>query len=236
MLVRGFPAAAFDTNCWVVAPAAGEECVVIDPGIGVEQQLDEVLRERQPAAGRGAAHARPPRPHLLRHPGLRRQGHPGLDPPGRPRAARRPDEGPVAGEPDDVRRPAGVDRARRRRPARPRRAARARRAALRRRLRARPHARLGRVPYAGGRRRGRGRAAGDVLRRRAVPGLHRTHRPARRLVGADAAVAGAGRADRAGRDRRLLRSRRRAPRSAASARPTRSCRTSPTRAPPSRGL
>ena len=44
MLVRGFPAAAFDTNCWVVAPAAGEECVVIDPGIGVESQLDEVLR------------------------------------------------------------------------------------------------------------------------------------------------------------------------------------------------
>ena len=44
MLVRGFPAAAFGTNCWVVAPAAGEECVVIDPGIGVEAQLDEVLR------------------------------------------------------------------------------------------------------------------------------------------------------------------------------------------------
>ncbi|MCW2571176.1 MAG: hydroxyacylglutathione hydrolase [Frankiales bacterium] len=45
MLVRGFPAAAFDTNCWVVAPAAGEECVVIDPGIGVEATLDEVLRQ-----------------------------------------------------------------------------------------------------------------------------------------------------------------------------------------------
>jgi glyoxylase-like metal-dependent hydrolase (beta-lactamase superfamily II) len=44
VLVRGFPAAAFDTNCWVVAPAAGEECIVIDPGIGVEAQLDEVLR------------------------------------------------------------------------------------------------------------------------------------------------------------------------------------------------
>ena len=44
MFVRGFPAAAFDTNCWVVAPAEGEECVVIDPGIGVEPDLDEVLR------------------------------------------------------------------------------------------------------------------------------------------------------------------------------------------------
>ena len=45
MLVRGFPAAAFDTNCWVVAPAEGEQCVVVDPGIGVEQQLDDLLRE-----------------------------------------------------------------------------------------------------------------------------------------------------------------------------------------------
>ena len=52
MLVRGFPAAAFDTNCWVVAPAPGEQCVVIDPGIGVEDELDAVLREHklQPVA------------------------------------------------------------------------------------------------------------------------------------------------------------------------------------------
>lgn len=47
MLVRGFPAAAFDTNCWVVATGAGEECVVIDPGIGVEAMLDDVLREHR---------------------------------------------------------------------------------------------------------------------------------------------------------------------------------------------
>ena len=45
MLVRGFPAQAFDTNCYVVAPAPGEQCVVVDPGIGVEQQLDDLLRE-----------------------------------------------------------------------------------------------------------------------------------------------------------------------------------------------
>lgn len=45
MLVRGFPAQAFDTNCWVVAPAVGEQCVVIDPGIGVVDQLDALLRE-----------------------------------------------------------------------------------------------------------------------------------------------------------------------------------------------
>jgi len=52
VLVRGFPAQAFDTNCYVVAPGPGEQCVVVDPGIGVEAQLDEVLREQrlQPVA------------------------------------------------------------------------------------------------------------------------------------------------------------------------------------------
>lgn len=48
----GFPAAAFATNCFVIAPAQGEECLVIDPGIGVVDRLDEVLREHRlrPAA------------------------------------------------------------------------------------------------------------------------------------------------------------------------------------------
>ncbi len=32
MLIAGFPAGAWGTNCYVVAPAAGEECVIIDPG------------------------------------------------------------------------------------------------------------------------------------------------------------------------------------------------------------
>jgi hydroxyacylglutathione hydrolase len=52
VLVRGFPAQAFDTNCYVVAPAPGEQCVVVDPGIGVEAQLDDLLREHrlQPVA------------------------------------------------------------------------------------------------------------------------------------------------------------------------------------------
>ncbi len=52
MLVRGFPAAAFGTNCWVVAVAEGEQCLVIDPGIGVEPELDALLaRHRlQPVA------------------------------------------------------------------------------------------------------------------------------------------------------------------------------------------
>lgn len=52
MLVVSFPAAAFATNCYVVAPAAGEECLVVDTGIGVVDRLDEVLREHRlrPAA------------------------------------------------------------------------------------------------------------------------------------------------------------------------------------------
>ncbi|ADU48358.1 MBL fold metallo-hydrolase [Intrasporangium calvum] len=43
MLTIAFPALAFDTNCYVLAPAAGEECVIVDPGIGVEETLREVL-------------------------------------------------------------------------------------------------------------------------------------------------------------------------------------------------
>jgi hydroxyacylglutathione hydrolase len=47
VLITGFPAAAFGTNCYVVAPEAGAECVVVDPGIGVVDQLDEVLAEHR---------------------------------------------------------------------------------------------------------------------------------------------------------------------------------------------
>lgn len=47
MLITGFPAAAFGTNCYVVAPAAGEECVVVDPGVEVTARLDEVLAEHR---------------------------------------------------------------------------------------------------------------------------------------------------------------------------------------------
>ncbi|RJL33980.1 MBL fold metallo-hydrolase [Bailinhaonella thermotolerans] len=47
MLVAGFPAGAFATNCYVVAPAAGEECVVVDPGQNAVAELDEVLREHR---------------------------------------------------------------------------------------------------------------------------------------------------------------------------------------------
>lgn len=52
MLITGFPAQAFGTNCYVVAAGPGEQCVVVDPGIGVLDQLDQVLAEHRlhPAA------------------------------------------------------------------------------------------------------------------------------------------------------------------------------------------
>lgn len=52
MLTIGFPAAAFGTNCYVVAPAPGEECLIVDPGIGVEEAVREVVAQHRlrPAA------------------------------------------------------------------------------------------------------------------------------------------------------------------------------------------
>ncbi len=45
MLTIGFPAAAFGTNCFVLAPAEGEECLIVDPGVGVVDQLRDVLAQ-----------------------------------------------------------------------------------------------------------------------------------------------------------------------------------------------
>lgn len=52
MLVAGFPAAMFGTNCYVLATGPGQECIVVDPGIGVLDQLGDVLAEHrlQPVA------------------------------------------------------------------------------------------------------------------------------------------------------------------------------------------
>jgi hydroxyacylglutathione hydrolase len=47
VLVAGFPAEAFGTNCYVVAAAPGEQCVVVDPGIGVTARLDDLLAEHR---------------------------------------------------------------------------------------------------------------------------------------------------------------------------------------------
>ncbi len=52
MLVAGFPAGAFAANCYVVAPAPGQECVIIDPGQDAEPGIAEILTEHRlrPAA------------------------------------------------------------------------------------------------------------------------------------------------------------------------------------------
>jgi glyoxylase-like metal-dependent hydrolase (beta-lactamase superfamily II) len=52
LLIAGFPAGSFGTNCYVIAPAAGERCVVVDPGQDAVDGVAELLREHRlrPAA------------------------------------------------------------------------------------------------------------------------------------------------------------------------------------------
>jgi glyoxylase-like metal-dependent hydrolase (beta-lactamase superfamily II) len=47
VLVTGFPAGAFAANCYVIAPAPGEECVIVDPGQDAEDGIEEILREHR---------------------------------------------------------------------------------------------------------------------------------------------------------------------------------------------
>jgi glyoxylase-like metal-dependent hydrolase (beta-lactamase superfamily II) len=47
VLVAGFPAGSFQTNCFVVAPDEGGPCVVVDPGQEAEEPLRKVLAERR---------------------------------------------------------------------------------------------------------------------------------------------------------------------------------------------
>jgi hydroxyacylglutathione hydrolase len=42
VLIAGFPAGAFAANCYVVAPAAGEQCLIIDPGQDAEAGIEEI--------------------------------------------------------------------------------------------------------------------------------------------------------------------------------------------------
>ena len=57
MLVTGFPAGSFAANCYIVAPAPGEQCVIIDPGQDSERGIEEIL----------AAHRLSPAAVLLTH-------------------------------------------------------------------------------------------------------------------------------------------------------------------------
>jgi glyoxylase-like metal-dependent hydrolase (beta-lactamase superfamily II) len=47
VFVAGFPAGAWGTNCYLVAPAAGEECVIVDPGHEATQGVEDLIREHR---------------------------------------------------------------------------------------------------------------------------------------------------------------------------------------------
>ena len=46
MLVVGFPAGPWGTNCWVLATGKGEQCVVVDPGKDAAPGIEDVVREQ----------------------------------------------------------------------------------------------------------------------------------------------------------------------------------------------
>jgi glyoxylase-like metal-dependent hydrolase (beta-lactamase superfamily II) len=45
VLIQGFPAQVAGTNCFVVAPGKSEQCIIIDPGVGVGQAVEDVIAE-----------------------------------------------------------------------------------------------------------------------------------------------------------------------------------------------
>jgi glyoxylase-like metal-dependent hydrolase (beta-lactamase superfamily II) len=45
VFIAGFPAGAWGTNCYLVAPAAREECVIVDPGHEAAAGVEEAVRE-----------------------------------------------------------------------------------------------------------------------------------------------------------------------------------------------
>lgn len=47
MLVQGFAAGAWGTNCYVLAPSAGEPCVIVDPGQDSIEGVQEIVREHR---------------------------------------------------------------------------------------------------------------------------------------------------------------------------------------------
>ncbi len=52
MLVRGFPAGAFGTNCYVLAAAEGEQALIVDPGQDAVDGIEEIVARHRlhPAA------------------------------------------------------------------------------------------------------------------------------------------------------------------------------------------
>jgi glyoxylase-like metal-dependent hydrolase (beta-lactamase superfamily II) len=47
VLIAGFPAGPWGTNCYVVATGPGSECVVIDPGKDATEGVEQVVREHR---------------------------------------------------------------------------------------------------------------------------------------------------------------------------------------------
>ena len=47
MLLAGFPAGPTGTNCYLLAPGPGEQCLVVDPGIGAVEQIDALVQEHR---------------------------------------------------------------------------------------------------------------------------------------------------------------------------------------------
>ncbi|WP_035795831.1 MBL fold metallo-hydrolase [Kitasatospora mediocidica] len=47
MFIAGFPAGAWGTNCYLVAPAPGEECVIVDPGHQATRGVEDLVREHR---------------------------------------------------------------------------------------------------------------------------------------------------------------------------------------------
>ena len=224
MLVAGFPAGSFQTNCFVVAPDEGGPCVVVDPGQDAEEPLRKVLAERRLT----------PVAVLLTHGHLDHMWsvtpvcdgddipawiHPedrfmladplkGVGEMGAQLAAMYP--GLEFREPQ-----AGRDPRRRRHPG-------ARRAEPDRRPHPGPHPRLGRLPQCH-----RGRRAVRAGRGHPVPGQHRAHRPPGRLARGDDDEPARPSSSRCPTRPRCCPGTGRRPPSATSGTPTRSCRARP---------
>ncbi|MGH3275971.1 MAG: MBL fold metallo-hydrolase [Streptosporangiaceae bacterium] len=43
MLIAGFPAGSFAANCYLIAPEAGAQCLIIDPGQDAEAGIEEIV-------------------------------------------------------------------------------------------------------------------------------------------------------------------------------------------------
>ena len=46
MLVLSYPAPMFATNCWVIAPGEGSECIIVDPGMpDISAEVEMIIEE-----------------------------------------------------------------------------------------------------------------------------------------------------------------------------------------------